>query len=76
MIKAVLIDDELQSSKSLSIKLAAASIDVDVLAVFEKPEQALLDLAELKSDVVFWTSKCLVRTDFNLWRNLEKLRLK
>lgn len=53
MIKAVLIDDEPQSSKSLSIKLAAASIDVEVLAIFEKPEQALPDLAELKPDVVF-----------------------
>lgn len=53
MIRAVLIDDELQSSKSLSIKLAAAATDVKVQAVFDKPEQALIFLAEAKPHVIF-----------------------
>jgi two-component system LytT family response regulator len=53
MIKAVLIDDEAQSSKSLTIKLAAALQDVSVLAVFENPEHALRSLAELNPDVIF-----------------------
>lgn len=53
MIRAVLIDDEPQSSKSLSIKLGAASTEVEILAVFDKPEQALLSLTALRPDVVF-----------------------
>ena len=53
MIKAILIDDEPQSSKSLAIKLTATATEVKVVAVFDKPEQALLSIATLKPDVLF-----------------------
>ena len=53
MIRAVLIDDEPQSSKLLSMKLAGSAVDVEVLATFDKPKEALIHLAELAPQVVF-----------------------
>ncbi len=53
MIKAVLIDDEPQSSKALAIKLASAADDIEVAATFTQPEKALGPLSALKPDVVF-----------------------
>lgn len=53
MIKAVLIDDEPQSLKSLVIKLSAAADDVEVIASICEPQQALATLPSLQPDVVF-----------------------
>lgn len=53
MIKAVLIDDEPQSSKALVIKLASIADDIEVIATFAQPEKALSHLSSLQPDVVF-----------------------
>ncbi len=53
MIKAVLIDDEPQSSKALIIKLTSIADDIEVIATFAHPEKALSYLSALQPDVVF-----------------------
>lgn len=53
VIKAILIDDEPQSSKALAIKLSSIADDIEVIATFAQPEKALTHLSALQPDVVF-----------------------
>src|SRR5258708_5233849 len=53
MINAIIIDDEEISLKALCGKINTHCPDIQVLKLFNKPEQALSELEELKPDVVF-----------------------
>jgi two-component system LytT family response regulator len=73
MIKAVIIDDEPQSLKSLIIKLGTANKPVEVLAAFEDPEKAIAQLPSLKPDVVFTDIEMPGLNGFQMLKKLANL---
>jgi two-component system, LytTR family, response regulator len=52
-IKAILIDDELNSLQNLQQKLENFCPDINIIATSQKPEEGLLLLKQLQPDVVF-----------------------
>jgi two-component system, LytTR family, response regulator len=52
-IKAILIDDELNSLQNLKQKLEGFCPDVNILAVTQKPEEGILLIRQHQPDVVF-----------------------
>ena len=52
-IKAILIDDELNSLQNLQQKLEGFCPDVSIIAVSQKPEEAILLIRQHQPDVVF-----------------------
>jgi two-component system LytT family response regulator len=52
-IKAILIDDELNSLQNLQQKLEEFCPDVNIIAISQKPEEGLLLLKQHQPDVVF-----------------------
>jgi two-component system LytT family response regulator len=52
-VRAILIDDELNSLQNLQNKLEKYCPSVKVLAAFEKPEEAFLSVRQQKPDVLF-----------------------
>jgi len=52
-LRAILIDDELNSLENLQSKLEKYCPSVKVMAAFEKPEEALLYIRHQKPDVLF-----------------------
>jgi len=52
-VRAILIDDELNSLQNLQNKLEKYCPAVKVLAAMEKPEEALLCVRQLKPDLIF-----------------------
>ena len=52
-IKAILIDDELNSLQNLQQKLEGFCPDVSILAVSQRPEEGLLLIRQYQPDVVF-----------------------
>jgi two-component system LytT family response regulator len=73
MIKAVIIDDEPQSLKSLVIKLGMAIEPVEILAAIEDPEKAISLLPSLKPDVVFTDIEMPVLNGFQMLKKLGEL---
>jgi two-component system LytT family response regulator len=72
MIRAVLVDDEPQSCRSLVIKLKAVADDIDIVGTFQHPEKAVHGIAALDPDVVFLDIEMPVMNGFQL---LEKIEL-
>jgi two-component system LytT family response regulator len=70
-MKAILIDDELQSLKALQAKLELVAPKVEVIAVFQNPDEALLQIKTLQPDVLFLDIEMANMNGFQL---LEKLR--
>ena len=52
-IKAILIDDELNSLQNLEKKLQEFCPDVDIVAVTQKPEDGILLIRQYQPEVVF-----------------------
>jgi len=52
-LKAILIDDELSSLQNLQHKLVEFCPDVAIMAVAQKPEEAILLIRQHKPDVIF-----------------------
>jgi two-component system LytT family response regulator len=52
-IKAILIDDELNSLQNLQQKLEGFCPDINVVAISQKPEEGLLLIKQYQPDVVF-----------------------
>jgi two-component system, LytTR family, response regulator len=52
-MKAIIVDDELQSIKTLEAKLRMIANDMDIVASFQDPRAALLEVKELAPDVLF-----------------------
>lgn len=53
MTTAILIDDERMSLDVLAIKLRRVAPDVQILAAYDQPEDALVGLRQLRPDVLF-----------------------
>ena len=73
MIRAVLIDDEPQSLKAMSIKLSAVADDVEIIASIGEPETAVATLPGLKPDVVFLDIEMPGLNGFQLLEQLGEL---
>jgi two-component system, LytTR family, response regulator len=52
-IRAILIDDELNSLQNLQQKLRGFCPDIDIIAISQKPEEGLLLIKQHQPDVVF-----------------------
>ncbi|MDZ7878919.1 MAG: LytTR family DNA-binding domain-containing protein [Saprospiraceae bacterium] len=52
-MKAIIIDDELQSINTLQAKLRLITDDIDVVATFQDPREALLEVKKHAPDVLF-----------------------
>lgn len=72
MIKAVLIDDELQNLKAMAIKLSIAD-DLEIVGSFSEPEKAFASLPLLKPDVVFLDIEMPGLNGFQLLERLESI---
>jgi two-component system, LytTR family, response regulator len=71
MIRAVLVDDEPQSCRSLVIKLKAVADDIDVVGTFHHPEKAINGISDLDPDVVFLDIEMPVMNGFQLLEKIE-----
>ncbi len=70
-MKAILIDDERQSITALHAKLELVAEDVEVIAMFQNPNDAITQIKDLQPDVLFLDIEMPVMNGFQL---LEKLR--
>ena len=52
-LKAILVDDEVNSLQNLQQKLTEFCPDVEIIATAQKPEEAILLIRQLKPDVIF-----------------------
>jgi two-component system, LytTR family, response regulator len=52
-MKAIIVDDEPQSIKTLEAKLRMIADDIDIVATFQDPREALLEVKNLAPDVLF-----------------------
>lgn len=57
-IKAVIVDDEQHALDALDIQIARCNADVEVLAKFSNPEEAVRYLKTMRSIYYSWISKC------------------
>jgi two-component system, LytTR family, response regulator len=71
LLKTVLIDDELACTNSLSIELEAYCPDIQVLATFNKPDNAILFLQKEQVDIVFLDIEMGIMTGFDLLNKLK-----
>ncbi len=72
MIRAVLIDDEPQSCKSLAIKLKAVVEDIEIIGTYNHPERAISDIRKSKPDVVFLDIEMPGMNGFQLLEKIEE----
>lgn len=70
-MRAIIIDDERQSIKALHAKLELIAEDIEVIAMFQNPAEALVQIVDLKPDVLFLDIEMSTMNGFQL---LEKLR--
>jgi two-component system LytT family response regulator len=70
MIRAVLIDDEPQSCRSLVIKLNAVADDIDIVGTFYHPQEAIGEIEGLNPDIVFLDIEMPLMNGFQM---LEKM---
>ncbi|MEO5942752.1 MAG: LytTR family DNA-binding domain-containing protein [Ferruginibacter sp.] len=74
-IKAILIDDELSSLQNLQQKLKEFCPDVDVLAISQKPEDAIILIQQHKPDVVFLDIEMPRMNGFRMLEELGEINL-
>lgn len=72
MIRAVLVDDEPQSCKSLAIKLKAVADDIEIIGTYHHPEKATSGIRKLKPDLVFLDIEMPGMNGFQLLENIEE----
>jgi two-component system LytT family response regulator len=75
-MKAVIIDDEKNSSESLEWLIKNYAPDVEVLKVFNSPNDALIYLKESSPDLVFLDIEMKEMTGFDLLKTLGKFTFK
>ena len=73
LLKTVLIDDELACTNSLSIELEAYCPDIQVVAIFNTPDEAILYLQKEQPDVVFLDIEMGIMTGFDLLNKLKNI---
>ncbi len=72
MIRAVLVDDEPQSYKSLAIKLKAVADDIEIIGTYHHPEKAILAIRKMKPTVVFLDIEMPGMNGFQLLEKMEE----
>ncbi len=72
MIRVVLVDDELQSSKSLAIKLKTIAEDIEIVGSFNHPDKAISGIRKLKPAAVFLDIEMPGMNGFQLLEKMEE----
>ena len=72
-IKAILIDDELSSLQNLQQKLKEFCPDVSVVAITQKPEDAIILIQQYKPDVIFLDIEMPRMNGFRMLDELEDI---
>ncbi len=72
MIKAIILDDEIKGSNLMQHKLKAFSEQVEVLQVFNDPQEALGKVKALAADVLFLDVEMPVLNGFQFLEKLEQ----
>ena len=72
MIRAVLIDDEPQSCKSLAIKLKTVATDIEIVGTFHLPIKALEQIHQLRPQVVFLDIEMPELNGFQLLEQIDE----
>jgi two-component system, LytTR family, response regulator len=73
LLKTVLIDDEVACTNSLSIELEAYCPDIQVLTIFNDPDNAILFLQKEQVDIVFLDIEMGIMTGFDLLNKLKNI---
>lgn len=73
MIKVVIIDDEIHCTEGLSLQLRDIEIPVAILAVYNRPEQAIEFLNENSFDILFLDIEMPRMNGFDLLNNVSQL---
>jgi len=69
-MNAILIDDERMSLELMELKVQKVAPDINILATFQKPEEAIVGIRQLKPDVVFLDIEMPDMDGFALLRQL------
>lgn len=69
-MNAILIDDERMSLELMELKVQKVAPDISILATFQKPEEAIVGIRQLKPDVVFLDIEMPGMDGFALLRQL------
>ena len=72
MIRVVLVDDEVQSCKSLAIKLKDIAEDIEIAGAFHHPDKAIPGLRKLKPAVVFLDIEMPGMNGFQMLEKMEE----
>ena len=72
MIRVVLVDDELQSCKSLAIKLKDIAEDIEIAGSFHHPDKAIPGIRKLKPAVVFLDIEMPGMNGFQMLEKMEE----
>jgi two-component system, LytTR family, response regulator len=72
MIRVVLVDDEPQSCKLLSIKLKAIEEDIEIVGFFHHPDKAIPGIRKLKPAVVFLDIEMPGMNGFQMLEKMEE----
>ncbi len=73
LLKTVLIDDEMDCTNSLSIELEAYCPDIQVVAIFNLPDEAILFFQKEQPDVVFLDIEMDIMTGFDFLNKLKNI---
>jgi len=72
MIKVVLVDDEVQSCKSLAIKLKDIAEDIEIVGSFHHPDKAIAGIRKLKPELVFLDIEMPGMNGFQMLEKMEE----
>ncbi|MFN8305663.1 MAG: LytTR family DNA-binding domain-containing protein [Ferruginibacter sp.] len=72
-LKAILVDDELNSLQNLQQKLVEFCPDVEILAATQKPEEAIRLVRELKPDLLFLDIEMPRMNGFRMLEEIEDI---
>jgi two-component system LytT family response regulator len=70
-MKAILIDDELQSLKALQAKLELFAAEIEVIGMFQEPQEAISQIRNLQPDVLFLDIEMPNMNGFQLLKELH-----
>src|SRR5882724_10827926 len=74
MIRAIIIDDEQISLRALGEKIRVNCPELEVVGSFNKPEDAIREIEELKADVVFLDIEMPKMNGFTFLKNLQPVQ--
>ena len=72
MIRVALVDDEVQSCKSLAIKLKDIAEDIEIVGSFQHPDKAILGIRKLKPELVFLDIEMPGMNGFQMLEKMEE----